>query len=310
MLFMLFGLDIASYQGTPDFAEVARKHDFMITKVTGEGSYVNPYWRQNMDAATVAGLIVGGYDWVEPQSELSGREAAIDYLLTLGAIAPGELLCVDFETPDWARGHRGTDIEQFMVDYLYALKELTGQRVIVYTANYFLQETGASGWAWLGRDFLLWLAAPGPAAMLDDGSFWPAAPAPWSVATIHQHQWHALGGGVQGEYDRNRFQGTREELLALGAPGAGEPGEQTGGGEVQEPAAFASKAYTNERGETIVVSNYGGEAVEVLGVVTVDQGVAVKNAGGETWDQSQQAGVFLGWRLRDTQVAPEQPAEE
>jgi lysozyme len=218
---MLFGLDIASYQHYPDFAQLAREgHDFMLTKVTGEGSYVNPYWSLNRDNARAAGLIVGTYDWVEPQGDQTGPEAAEDYLAIVGPRQPGDLLCVDFETPQWASGPLGAAIEPWMRAYLYTLRDRAGQPVIIYTAPYFLNETGASGWAWMceANRFHLWQAAPGPGMMADD-SFWPATPLPFHETTIHQHQWHATSPAIAGEFDRNRFRGTRAELAAYGTPG-------------------------------------------------------------------------------------------
>lgn len=221
---MIFGVDIASWQGYPNFPLLKQEgHEFMITKVTGENDYINPYWRKNVDNALAAGLLPGTYDWVEPQSPtLTGALAARDYLRVIGERQPGHLLCVDFETPEWATGPLGRAIEPWMREYLYALKELSGQPVIVYTARYFLLETGAVAWDWLGKDFHYWQAAPGEGMMPDD-SFWPATTPPFTSTLIHQHQWHATSGAVVGEYDRNRFQGTREELAAYGTPGATPP---------------------------------------------------------------------------------------
>jgi lysozyme len=303
---MLYGLDIASYQGLPDFARLRTEgHDFMITKATGEGQYVNPYWSQNRDNARAAGLIVGTYDWVEPQGAQTGADAALDYLRVVdsaGGRLPGELLCVDFETPAWASGPLGAAIEPWMREYLYALRDKGGQPVIVYTAPYFLAETGAARWDWLGRDFLYWIAAPGPRAMLPDDAPWPggALVAPWPEALIHQHQWHATSGAVAGEFDRDRFGGTRAGLAAHGLPGAVPVPPTPQEGDVREPATDHFTAYINDNGETIFAWNAGGQTRRIDGINVQDLGVSVESATepGVILDRSIQANVVQVWHDR------------
>lgn len=270
---MLFGLDIASYQGYPDFVQLAEEgHSFCITKVTGEQHYVNPFWARNMASARAAGMVVGGYDWVECQSGDAPTAAAEDYLRVLGERQVGDLLTVDFETPEWHTGPLGRDIEAWMRTYLYTLRDKGGQPVIVYTAPYFLLETRALGWEWLGRDFLLWQAAPGQDAMLPDDARWPVTPLPWTSTLIHQHQWHATSDAVRGEFDRNRFRGTRAELFGYGLPGPKEAGE------VQEPAAGKFTAYINARNEPIFVWNAGGQTPRIDGINVQDLGLSVESA--------------------------------
>lgn len=291
---MIFGIDYASWQGRPNFRLLREQgHEFAIVKVTGEGDYINPLWRENHDRARAAGMIVGTYDWVEPQhaAQMSGAAAARDYLRVVGERQIGDLLCVDFESPEWRTGKLGRLIEPWMREYLYTLRDLAGQPVIVYSGNYYLRETGASEWGWLGQDFFYWQAAPGSGMAADD-SPWPYNNAPFGGTLIHQHQWYAVSAAVVGHFDRNRFAGTRAELAAFGRPGSV-------GAQVREPGAGETTAYINHRGETIVVSNYGGEAVRVLGVSTPDQGVAVQNAQGVIYDRSQRADQFLGWVRRD-----------
>lgn len=298
-----FGLDYASHQGWIDFAQLrAEGNEFAITKVTGEGSYINPYWERNHAAARAAGLIVGTYDWVEPQGDLSGDEAARDYLRVVGDRQPGDLLTVDFETPEWYTGPLGRDIEAWMRTYLYTLKELSGQPVIVYTAPYFLQETGAVGWDWLGRDFLYWMAAPGEGMAPDDAPWQQPLGPPWSVVTLHQHQWYARSSaiGTGANFDRNRFNGDRAALMAYGKPGATGmiPVATDEGSIVQEPPSGKFTAYINDKKETIFCWNAGGEAERIDGIAVVDLGVSVVNAAGEKYDRSIQDNVIQVWHDR------------
>lgn len=294
-----FGWDGASYQGVPDVARLRREgHEFCIEKVTGEGTYVNPVWRQVRDACRQAGVLFGTYDWCEPQGALGGADAAADYLRVVGERRAGDLLTVDFETPEWFTGPLGRAIEPWMRAYLYALRDKAGQPVIVYTGPYFLDETGARDWAWLGRDFHLWQAAPG-AGMLADDSSWPATPAPFARTLLHQHQWYATSAAVVGQFDRDRFAGTREELLAYGYGGAvttQTTTTTTGGAEVREPNEGEHTVYINERGNTLIAINLGGEATAVEGYAIVDAGATVVNPQGERYARSVQQNVMQAWQ--------------
>lgn len=275
---MLFGIDCASHQGYPDWMQLRDEgHDFMITKVNGEHNYVNPYWRDNHDRARAAGMVPGTYDWVEPQNAAwqSGEDAAADYLRTIGTRRLGSLLTVDFESPEWHTGILGGHIEAWMQEYLYTLKERSGQPVIVYTAPYFLRETGAIDWEWLGQDFIYWMAAPGGATgthdMMADNAPWPGPiTEPWDIVTIHQHQWFARSSAVVGHFDRNRFRGSRAQLEALAGI------ERSG--IVQEPEEGKYTAYINTKGQPIFVWNMGGETPQILGIDIKDMGMTVQSA--------------------------------
>ena len=297
---MLFGIDCASHQGYPDWEQLAREgHTFMVTKVNGEGAYVNPYWRENHDRARAAGLIPGSYDWVEPQMAqfMTGEEAAADYLRVVGDRLRGSLLTVDFESPEWNRGILGSDVEEWMKRYLYALKQRSRQEVIVYSAPYFMRETGAQRWAWMGQDFKYWMAAPGSATgthnMLPDTVAWPATvTGPWRQVLIHQHQWFARSPAVRQHFDRNRFRGTRAELAALTLK-HGEVSEV----QVPEPGKFTAYVDPVTR-NPIFVWNMGGQAGPdgILGIDIKDMGMTVASATEE--------GMQVSASIQNTSVQP------
>jgi len=296
---MIYGWDGSSWQGVPDVVTLqAEGHDFCIQKATGEGDYFNPTYFPVRDKCRAAGLVFGSYDWVEPQmweTSVDGVRAAEDYLRAIGERLPGELLCVDFETPEWNTGPMGSNIEEFMAEYLYALRDLSGQPVIVYTAPYFLRETGAVHWGWLGQDFTYWMAAPGPQAMLPDSAPWPGPlTPPWTTVQIHQHQWHATSPAVRGEFDRNRFRGTVGDLQLLGLPGPGTGTDQEG--DVQEPPEGKYTAYINEQGNPIFVWNMGGQTPRILGINVQDLGMTVESA--------TEPGVPLDRSIQDQEVQP------
>lgn len=296
-----FGIDAASYQGVIDCAQLrADGHDFLIEKVTGEGAYVNPDWQANRDGARAAGLIFGGYDWTEPQGAQDGEAAAIDYLTTLGTLQTGELLTVDYETPDWHTGPLGRSIEPWMRAYMYTLRDKAQQPVFMYTGPYFMQETGAAEWAWLGQDFHLWEAAPGAGMMADD-SFWPSAPTPFTETLIHQHQWHAYDRAVVGEFDRNRFRGTRAELMAYGKPGV-LVAQQTPAEAITAalPPAVQSEAYSfkpflTDKGEACITLNCGGTSVSIDNFSVILATLDTTNAAGEHFQARVEQNIF-SWK--------------
>jgi hypothetical protein len=279
---MLYGIDCASHQGNMDYRQLAAEgHSFLICKVNGEGNYVNPYWRSQHDGARAAGMIPGTYDWVEPQGagSMTGAQAAEDYLRTVGERGFGSLLTVDFESPEWYTGPLGRNIEPWMRDYLYTLRTKSGKEVIIYTAPYFLRETGAQRWDWLGRDFLYWMAAPGNATgshnMLPDTVAWPGTiVGPWDTVLIHQHQWFAESTAVRQHFDRNRYQGTKAELAQLTLT----RDLQKGAAQVREPEAGKYTAYINTQGEPIFVWNMGGKTPQILGIDVKDLGMTVASA--------------------------------
>lgn len=308
-----FGVDIASYQGHPDFAQLARDgHTFCVSKLTGEGSYVNPYCAQNATNARAAGLIWGCYDWVEPQSwanDDDARAAARDYLAHMDLHA-GDLITVDFETPVWNTGPLGTNIESAMRAYMETLSVTTQTKIGMYSGPYFLQETGAVNWAWLGdaARYYYWEAAPGAGMMADD-SFWPATTPPFATVAIHQHQWHAADPGVVGEFDRDRFQGTIEELRAYGYQDQLQ--EATVSTTPSDPAAAIGAALqpTNATGEDVryyidaqgvphIDVAFGGVAARILGVNLADVGISVVDTDGKIEDRSMQNNVFQAWKVR------------
>jgi hypothetical protein len=276
---LLFGADIYSGQGYPDVVQLEGEgHSFLISKATGEGSYINPYRAGNRAATRKTRMTWGDYDWVEPQSGMTGAAAAVDYWRVLNAPGPvlaGDLVMVDYETTEWYTGPLGRSIESFMRQYLFTLSDLAQQPIGIYTATYFLQETGAVNWGWL-RDprFFYWQAAPGKDAMMPDDSFWPATSPPFTRTVIQQHQWRARSTAVQMEFDRNRFWGTRAELLRYGKPGASVP---AGGDTVREPSAGTVTWYVNDSGEPIFVWNMGGQTRRIRGVDIKDLGMTVES---------------------------------
>lgn len=304
---MLYLIDHASHQGIIDMQRLKDLgHSAEIGKATGEGNYVNPNYAQNHAAAIAAGLITGSYDWVEPQDARDPEFLAEDYLRvvdTLGGRPKGHLLGVDFETPEWFTGPRGREVEDFMRRYVMRLLEISGQGIEFYTGPYFMQETGGVNWGWLNHPKIrLWLAAPGEGMMADD-SYWPNVDIrPFTEASIHQHQWHAMDRaiGSGAEFDRNRFRGTIIDLAANGAQGAATVARKEAIAVVDERHFIAVPPRGKWSGEVIngvgvLVLAFDGETTPdgIVGIDIVDVGITVKSATEE--------GVTISMSFKDEQ---------
>ncbi len=228
---------------------------------------------------------------------------------------------MDWETAEWFSGPLGRNVEEYMRRYFFRLRDefvrRGGKRTLTYTAPYFLEETGGYDWAWLPEVTDFWIAAPGPTkgpdTMLPDDAAWPkgALVLPWSKATMHQHQWYATSPGLVGYIDRDRFDGSREQLLALGLGGVPEPEE----GQVQEPPAGKFTAYVNDQKEPIFVWNMGGQVGPggILGINVQDLGMTVDSATepGVPIDRSIQGNeVNLFHDRRQDATATQQPVGE
>jgi GH25 family lysozyme M1 (1,4-beta-N-acetylmuramidase) len=89
------GVDLASYQGAPDFARVrAAGYEFGITKVTEGLSYTFPGFRRNRTEMARAGMAVGFYHFARGGDP--GKEANY-FLAAIGKLEPGEVLALDWE---------------------------------------------------------------------------------------------------------------------------------------------------------------------------------------------------------------------
>ena len=92
------GIDVSSWQhaGVPiDWTEVkAAGYDFVIVKLTEGLSYINPFARNDIEAARAAGLIVGGYCFASP---LGAPSAQASYGLDFAQLCGVDFVFIDVE---------------------------------------------------------------------------------------------------------------------------------------------------------------------------------------------------------------------
>jgi lysozyme len=204
------GVDVASYQGYPDWAAVkAAGFVFGITKFTEGLDYINPTAGYNWTGMDRVGMKRVAYHWGRPSQDARQQvEFFWNAVGEAGGWHPGDCLDLDIEEsggdePAWA--------EQFMD----ALDDRIPQDAcLLYSGAWFTNPKGFANHPGLAR-YKLWLADYGRSTV-------PPAPAPWDRVTIWQYSSTGRVPGIDGDVDLNEFQGTYEELAALGQ-GGGQP---------------------------------------------------------------------------------------
>lgn len=209
----LRGVDVSSHQGTVQWPQVAGGGiSFAITKATGGAWYTNPTLGANWLGIKAAGLARGAYHYAFESSGQTlpgdGPEAEADYFVAAlkraGGIEEGDLLALDIEEGDGALG-------DWCLRWLRRVEALTGVKPFVYTNPSFSAAHGLGSTPALA-DYPLWLAAYQASQ--------PPAPRPWPEIAIWQHSDNGAVPGISTPVDLDRFNGSREALLALGKGGA------------------------------------------------------------------------------------------
>ncbi|MCE9572386.1 MAG: FG-GAP-like repeat-containing protein [Deltaproteobacteria bacterium] len=217
------GVDVSDGQGAIDWAAARGAGiEWAAIKAT-QGTYnTQATFAANWQHARAAGVLRGAYHFFDPRED--GVAQAQHFLAVVGPLAADDLPpMLDLECPDgnsaclgWAGGTGATPaglIRQRVIAFLDTVEQATGKRPIVYTFNAYFSSNGVDT---TGLDrWPLWIAYP-----VSGGCF--QFPAPWAQPAMWQWSWTGQVPGIAGGVDRDRFLGTREQLLALahGASGA------------------------------------------------------------------------------------------
>ncbi|MGE3267142.1 MAG: GH25 family lysozyme [Chloroflexota bacterium] len=224
----LRGIDVASHQGAVDWTAVAASGvTFGFTKATGGTWYRNPTFAANWLGIKAAGLVRGAYHYAFELSGASwpgdGPEAEAAYFVAelqrSGGIVPGDLLALDIED---TRVPDDEPLGDWCLRWCREVERLAGVRPFIYTGAWYSQPHRLQDVPTL-RAYPLWIAAYQQSL--------PSVPAPWDRIAIWQHSSTGRVPGISGNVDLNVFDGSRDELLALGKPGAetGVPSEYSVG---------------------------------------------------------------------------------
>ncbi len=196
------GIDVSSWQGTIDWARVAGDGiRFAIVRI-GDGSYHDRFFAANWAGARDAGLIRGAYQFFEPgQDPLMQADLVV---AAVGRLGPGDMpVTIDVEAP--SPGVSTAAYTRSIHQWVDRVTAGTGREPMIYTGRYYWDPYVASS------DFTslpLWHAQYTGAAC-------PNINDRWSDWAFWQYTSSGSIAGISGNVDRNRWNGTFEQLQAL-----------------------------------------------------------------------------------------------
>jgi lysozyme len=185
---MIPGVDLASYQGAPDFDKVSKEYAFGFTKVTEGETYTFPGFRRNRSELRSRSMGVGLYHFArggDPTAE------ANYFLGAVGNIELGECLALDWEI-------NGTDPVGWCNTFLCRCYVRTGIRPYIY-----LNASTVGKFKWgdiAAAGFPLWLAK------YDGVKDFPGVPF-WGTPLIKQYASDGRVPGINGSVDLDVFNG-------------------------------------------------------------------------------------------------------
>lgn len=277
----LVGPDVSNHQRQIDWdqAVASGQVDFAIAKASEGTNFIDTWFDRNWREMKRKGIPRAAYHYALPSENSAKDEAAFFWhrVTLAGGCEPGDMLWLDMEDPDFPVG---ADAGTWSLHFLQELERLCGFTPGIYTYPSYVTERKLTH-PELAK-YPLWYADY-------DGNEGPQR-GPWATISLWQYTASKAIPGIGIEIDHNIFHGSVEKLRALGKPGADT------GGDVKEPAAGDFDVYQNAKGETLLVINYGGQAVSTEGFVIVDAGVSVKNAAGDVYDRSVKANVIEPWQ--------------
>ncbi|MDG9719703.1 lysozyme [Streptomyces sp. DH24] len=207
------GIDVSHWQGAINWTSVRNAGiQFAWIKATEGTSYKDDRFNTNYTNAYYAGVIRGAYHFARPN--LSSGAVQANYFASNGGAwsrdnltLPGVL---DIEHNPYGAmcyGLSTTQMRSWINDFYNTYKSRTSRDVVIYTtAGWWNTCTG--NWTGMGDKSPLWAA------------HWttnhsPTIPNGFPYWTVWQYTSTGSVSGVSGNVDRNKFNGTRDRLLAL-----------------------------------------------------------------------------------------------
>jgi GH25 family lysozyme M1 (1,4-beta-N-acetylmuramidase) len=190
------GIDVSHHQGTIDWSSVAHAGiKFAYIKASEGESFRDPKYAANVKAATKAGIIVGAYHFAKPSGTPRDAAGEADHFMATAKPAKGHLLpALDLEDG-------GHDLTAWVFAFCDRVRAKLGRRPTIYVSPAFWEEhVWPAGYF---TPFGLWVA------------HWvkkPRVPRPWDAWTFWQYTDRGRVGSLGGNVDRDRFNGTLDEL--------------------------------------------------------------------------------------------------
>ncbi len=202
------GVDISHHNGKIDWAKLkAAGIEFVFIKASEGGTYQDPTFRRNWNAAKQAGILRGAYHFFRPG--ISVKAQVDNFVAAVKNLEPGDLPPVlDAENPVLWEGLSPKASTNLCLAWMEAVEKQLGLKPIVYAGFYFIRDT-------LGADARL---APYPLWLAQYRKNAPNVPKPYSTWTFWQFTETGKIDGITGNVDLNYFNGTVEQLKARTKP--------------------------------------------------------------------------------------------
>lgn len=200
------GIDVSHFQGTVDWSAVhAAAITFAYAKATQGIDEVDPEFATNWEGMKTAGLARGAYHFFQPDDD---ADTQAQHFIATVTLEPGDLApMLDVEVSE---GIDADTIRQGVSQWLDTVSKHYGVNPILYSDKGFIEQYLASGF----EQYPLWLAEYQQES--PDPSKWSS----WSHLTLWQYSQTGQVSGVDGDVDRDRFQGTEEAWQTLHLPAA------------------------------------------------------------------------------------------
>ncbi|MGP4021067.1 GH25 family lysozyme [Saccharopolyspora sp. 5N708] len=201
------GIDVARYQGEPDWGAVrGAGFVFSYIKATEGVGYVSPTLDAQLAGARGAGVVTGLYHFARPDTNSPQQDAGefAAQLARLNSSAAGNLPpCLDIETD-------APNLGPWVKGFIDAIRGHTGRNeVVVYASTSWFQGKLAPE-TWVDPGVFLWVAhygrPPGEPGYLTDR------------VVMHQHASDGQVPGIAGNTDLNVSLVPLEVLTGAGAP--------------------------------------------------------------------------------------------
>jgi GH25 family lysozyme M1 (1,4-beta-N-acetylmuramidase) len=204
------GIDVSYYQGVIDWPTVkASGIEFAFIRLSDGANFRDPKFDVNWQGAKSAGVIRGAYQFFRPGQNVDTQANMM--IAAIGTYQPGDLPpVIDVEaTSNLSPATVATRVKEWVAKVKAAL----GVDPIVYTGKYFWRDQ-VGGERALATN-ALWIA--------QYTSLCPDIPTPWTRWTFWQHSDRGTVSGIRERVDLNKFNGTRDDLLAFAGGGGVAP---------------------------------------------------------------------------------------
>ncbi len=233
------GIDVSSWQGNIDFAEVKNSGIEIVYIKASEGqSYIDPYFEQNYQNAKANGLKVGFYHYVTARTVEQAREQANFFASVISGKEPDCRLAMDFESFGSLSVNEINEISRV---FLETLQSATNKEVLIYSNSYSARTIFSSTLS----IYPLWVANYGVSEPGDNGK--------WDTWVGWQYTSTGRVSGISGNVDRDYF--TDGVLLSSTSPIPESETPTTS----EQSTESDTIVYTVQSGDTLskIARNYG-----------------------------------------------------